>query len=87
MDDPIDDAEMLDATEMSDESEENPQQPEASYAYLLDKDKERACRKDLNYCTLDKDGKPIPFCFEYPDDEKCVSQSNPSNIVFMGINS
>ena len=55
-----------------------------SYAYLLDKDKERLCRKDLNYCTWDEDGKPIPFCFEYPKDKRCFYNTNPPNLLFMG---
>lgn len=59
-------------------------EPEPSYAYLLDKDKERLCRKDLNYCTRNKDGKPIPFCFEYPKDKKCFYNTNPPNLSFMG---
>lgn len=64
---------------MNDETE-----PEPSYAYLLDKDKERLCRKDLNYCTWDKKGNPIPFCFQYPKDKKCFYNTNPPNLLFMG---
>lgn len=59
-------------------------EPEPSYAYLLDKDKERLCRKDLNYCTWDKDGKPIPFCYEHPKDKRCFYNTNPPNLLFMG---
>lgn len=81
---------------MSDEEEEQQYEQEQeqetsysvgaqpSYAYLLDKDKERLCRKDLAYCTRDQKGNPIPFCFEYPDDEKCDRNTIPPNILFMG---
>lgn len=69
---------------MENETEMTEEEPEPSYAYLLDKDKERLCRKDLNYCTWDKDGKPIPFCFEYPKDKRCFDNTNPPNLLFMG---
>lgn len=69
---------------MTDETEMIEENPEPSYAYLVDKDKERLCRKDLNYCTWDKDGKPIPFCFKYPKDKRCFDNTNPPNLLFMG---
>ena len=59
-------------------------EPEASYAYLLEKDKKRTCQKDLAYCTWDEKGNPIPFCFEYPNDKKCQHNTHPPNILFMG---
>lgn len=64
------------------ESDVDDAQP--SYAYLLDKGKERVCRKDLAYCTRDEDGNPTPFCFQYPDDEECDQNTIPPNILFMG---
>jgi hypothetical protein len=84
MNEPIDDTSELSSTNET-EKETSKQQPEASYAYLLEKDTERTCQKDLDYCTWGKDGKPIPFCFEYPNDEKCASSSHSDpNILFMG---
>ena len=59
-------------------------EPEASYAYLLEKDKQRTCQKDLAYCTWDEKGNPIPFCFEYPNDKKCQHNTQSPNILFMG---
>lgn len=69
---------------MTDETEMIEENPEPSYAYLMDKDKERMCRKDLNYCTWDQNGKPIPFCYEYPKDKRCFYNTNPPNLLFMG---
>jgi hypothetical protein len=66
------------------DEEEVMSEPQPSYAYLLDKDKERLCRKDLNYCTWDENGNPIPFCFEYPNDKRCHYNTNPPNLLFMG---
>lgn len=59
-------------------------EPDASYAYLLEKNKQRTCQKDIAYCTWDENGNPIPFCFEYPNDKKCQHNTQPPNILFMG---
>lgn len=59
-------------------------EPEPSYAYLLEKNKQRTCQKDIAYCTWDEKGNPIPFCFEYPNDKKCQRNTQPPNILFMG---
>lgn len=59
-------------------------EPEPSYAYLLEKDKQRTCQKDIAYCTKDEKGNPIPYCFEYPNDKKCQRNTQPPNILFMG---
>lgn len=59
-------------------------EPDASYAYLLEKNKQRTCQKDIAYCTWDEKGNPIPFCFEYPNDKKCQHNTQPPNILFMG---
>lgn len=56
----------------------------ASYAYLLKKNQERICTKDLAYCTYDEHQNPIPFCNEYPNDKSCSSNTIPPNILFMG---
>lgn len=58
---------------------------EASYAYLFEKNKAMMlCTRDLKYCTLDENGKPIPYCVRFPDDKKCVPNTIPPNILFMG---
>lgn len=58
---------------------------EASYAYLFEKDKAMMlCTRDLKYCTWDETGKPIPYCVRFPDDKKCVPNTIPPNILFMG---
>lgn len=57
---------------------------EASYAYLLHNNEERLCDKNINYCTWDKNGNPIPFCFQYPNDKKCFYNTKPPNVLFMG---
>ena len=64
------------------QEEEETQEP--SYAYLLEKDKQRLCRKDLAYCTRDKDGKPVPFCFKNPDDKSCLYNTLSPNLLFLG---
>lgn len=60
------------------------EQPEPSYAYLLHNNEERVCNKDIKYCTLDEDGHPIPFCFQYPDSKSCLYNTQPPGILFMG---
>jgi hypothetical protein len=60
------------------------EEPEPSYAYLLEKNKRRTCNADIRYCTYDEHGNPIPFCFQYPKDKSCVRNTIPPNILFMG---
>lgn len=68
-------------TEEIDNEEET---KEPSYAYILEKDKQRMCRKDLGYCVRDQEGKPVPFCFEYPDEKECLVNTYPPQYLFMG---
>lgn len=59
-------------------------EPEPSYAYLLENEKERKCVLDLEYCTRDKDRQPIPYCNMYPNDKKCYGQHIPPGTSLMG---
>jgi hypothetical protein len=59
-------------------------EPEPSYAYLLEKNKKRTCKADIRYCTWDEHGNPIPFCFQYPEDKSCLRNTIPPGILFMG---
>lgn len=69
--------------EMEEETEEETKEP--SYAYILEKDQQlRMCRKDLGYCVRDQEGKPVPFCFEYPNEKGCLVNTYPPQYLFMG---
>lgn len=60
------------------------EEPLPSYAYLLYENERRACEPDVRYCTWDKDGNPIPFCFEHPQSKQCDHNTIPPNVSFMG---
>jgi hypothetical protein len=58
--------------------------PEPSYAYLLHNNEDRVCQEDVDYCTWDENGNPIPLCFQYPKDKRCLYNTRSPNTLFMG---